>query len=134
MQALPRTQAKVNAMTDKTNPFLDFDYRKFLGNLTVPGVDTNDLVAAQQTMGEILLRRQFVDFKAGLPVSGFVDPKHLSRRDRARLREAFKAIEGHADHILVPITVDFDLHDGLHRIQICFLGFGQWTGRAVRTF
>jgi phasin family protein len=41
-------QTKVNAMTDKNNPFLDFDYRKFLESLTVPGVDTTDLIAAQQ--------------------------------------------------------------------------------------
>jgi phasin family protein len=41
-------QAKVSAMTDTSNPFLNFDYRKFLENLTVPGVDTKDLVAAQQ--------------------------------------------------------------------------------------
>jgi signal-transduction protein with cAMP-binding, CBS, and nucleotidyltransferase domain len=51
------------------------------------------LVAAHQTLGELLLRRQFADFRAGLPVSGFVHPNTLSRRDRARLREAFKAIE-----------------------------------------
>ena len=60
---------------------------------TVDGDEFEYLVAAHQTLGELLLRRQFADFKAGLPVSGYVDPKSLSRRDRARLREAFKAIE-----------------------------------------
>ncbi len=51
------------------------------------------LVAAHQTLGELLPRRQFADFRARLPVSGFVHPNTLRRRDRARLREAFKAIE-----------------------------------------
>ena len=60
---------------------------------TVDGDEFEYLMAAHQTLGELLLRRQFADFKAGLPVSGYVDPKSLSRRDRARLREALKAIE-----------------------------------------
>lgn len=57
------------------------------------GDELEYLLAARETVGGLLLRRQFADFKAGLPVSGYVDPKRLSRRDRARLREAFKAIE-----------------------------------------
>jgi signal-transduction protein with cAMP-binding, CBS, and nucleotidyltransferase domain len=61
------------------------------GDMTDAELD--DLAAAHQTLGELVLRRQFADFKAGAPVSGFVDPKRLNRRERARLHDAFKAIE-----------------------------------------
>ncbi|MFN3077541.1 MAG: putative nucleotidyltransferase substrate binding domain-containing protein [Alphaproteobacteria bacterium] len=41
----------------------------------------------------LLLRQQIADFKAGLPVGNYLPPQGLSRRERDRLRESFRAIE-----------------------------------------
>jgi signal-transduction protein with cAMP-binding, CBS, and nucleotidyltransferase domain len=60
---------------------------------TLNGDEHDDLVAAHGTIGRLLLRQQFADFRAGVPVSNYVDPRRLRRRERTRLREAFAAIE-----------------------------------------
>ncbi len=54
----------------------------------------DDLTSAYKTISDLLLRNQIGDFKAGRKVSGFVHPKKLSRWQKRRLREAFKAVEG----------------------------------------
>ena len=49
------------------------------------------------------------------------------------VKKSLEAIKGDANHIFIPITVDFDLYHGLHGVQIGLLGFGQWARRAIRT-
>lgn len=53
----------------------------------------DDLAAARQTICRLLLGRQLLDFRAGAPVSNFVDPKALTPRRKRELREALRAIE-----------------------------------------
>ncbi len=54
----------------------------------------DDLTSAYKTICDLLLRHQIEDFKIERKVSGFVHPKKLSRWQKRRLREAFKAVEG----------------------------------------
>ncbi len=51
------------------------------------------LAAAGQTVGRLLLARQLADFRLGAPVSGFVDPAALTRRQKRDLRQALRAVE-----------------------------------------
>ena len=53
----------------------------------------DDLTAARQTVCRLLLGRQLIDFRAGAPVSNFVDPNGLTPRRKRELREALRAIE-----------------------------------------
>lgn len=53
----------------------------------------DDLTAARQTVCGLLLGRQLIDFKAGAPVSNFIDPNALTPRRKRGLREALRAIE-----------------------------------------
>lgn len=53
----------------------------------------DDLSGARRTICRLLLGRQLSDFRAGAPVSNFVDPKGLTPRRKRDLREALRAIE-----------------------------------------
>ena len=53
----------------------------------------DDLTAARQTLCGLLLGRQLADFRAGAPVSNFIDPGTLTPRRKRELREALRAIE-----------------------------------------
>ncbi|MDP6574624.1 MAG: putative nucleotidyltransferase substrate binding domain-containing protein [Rhodospirillales bacterium] len=57
------------------------------------GVDEYDyLFGAYTLITRLLLRQQVADFKAGVPVSNYVDPKFLTERERDMLVDSFKAI------------------------------------------
>ena len=61
------------------------------------GVLTDDehdeLEGARRTICRLLLGRQLADFRAGAPVSSFVDPKGLTPRRKRDLRQALRAVE-----------------------------------------
>ena len=61
------------------------------------GVLTDDehdeLEGAHSTICRLLLGRQLADFRAGAPVSSFVDPKGVTPRRKRDLRQALRTIE-----------------------------------------
>jgi CBS domain-containing protein len=58
-----------------------------------------DLDAGFNIIGDLLLRQQFTDFKAGREVSNFVDLNAVGRRGKRRLRESLRAIDALRDRI-----------------------------------
>jgi CBS domain-containing protein len=52
----------------------------------------------------LLLRQQIADFRAGKPVSNFIHPDSLSRRERDQLVDSFKAIRRFLDHVRSDFT------------------------------
>lgn len=63
------------------------------GGGTLKPDEAEYLDGAYKTICNLLLRRQIADSKEDRAVSSYVHPRSLSRRERARLREAFRAID-----------------------------------------
>jgi CBS domain-containing protein len=57
------------------------------------------LDAGVNVIGDLLLRQQFADYKAGRDVSNFVDLGRISGRDKRRLRDSLRAIDALRDRI-----------------------------------
>ncbi|HXF87835.1 MAG TPA: DUF294 nucleotidyltransferase-like domain-containing protein [Xanthobacteraceae bacterium] len=63
-------------------------------NLAIGGQqDLEALLEAQSVFLELVLGQQLADIQQGVPLSNAVSVKDLSRRDRARLREALRAVQ-----------------------------------------
>lgn len=58
-----------------------------------------DLDAGVNVIGELLLRQQFADYKAGREFSNFVELGRISGRDKRRLRDSLRAIDALRDRI-----------------------------------
>ncbi len=54
----------------------------------------------------LLLRQQVADYKAGLMVSNYVDPKNLTTREKDILHDSFKAIHGFRERVRAEFTGD----------------------------
>ena len=62
------------------------------GKGILDGDEYDYLVGAYTLITRLLLRQQIADFKAGVPVSNYVDPKFMTERERDMLVDSFKAI------------------------------------------
>ena len=60
--------------------------------------DLDALIAAQETLLDLVLVQQTEDLERGIPPSNAVAVKNLSSRDRDRLRAALEAV-GHIDDV-----------------------------------
>lgn len=69
-----------------------------IGALAERGVlnkgEAAELSAAFDIVTNILLSKQILDYRAGQPVTYYVDPHRLTRRERSNLLDALKAIDG----------------------------------------
>jgi signal-transduction protein with cAMP-binding, CBS, and nucleotidyltransferase domain len=52
------------------------------------------------------LRQQVADFRAGRPISNFVNPATLTTRERDLLKDGFRAINGLRDRLKAELTGD----------------------------
>ncbi|MGH6917379.1 MAG: putative nucleotidyltransferase substrate binding domain-containing protein [Geminicoccaceae bacterium] len=69
--------------------------------------DTRDhLRGAFDHITGLQLRQQIADFRAGQPISHFVDPDALTARQRALLKDSFRAINAFRDRLKVELTGD----------------------------
>lgn len=66
--------------------------------------ERDDLSRAFNLMTDILLRQQIVDYRAGHPVTYFVDPETFSKRQRAELINALKAIDAFRKRVHMEFT------------------------------
>jgi CBS domain-containing protein len=61
--------------------------------------DLDALIAAQETLLDLLLAQQTEDLERGRPPSNAVAVRRLSSRDRDRLRSTLEAV-GHIDEVM----------------------------------